>query len=677
MNHAERAHERWIWTELIGFDNRQADLGVGEYLEAAGFTPAGICLMLTSPDFVLSHQSVADEVTLPADFCSRDGHERNPHRARQAWTNHQLRRLISELHERGVEAYLTVFTRFYGDRYHREWLGDHPEACMVFRHRGWASALNCLSRLSDGSFFQDYFIPKLVEVMEHYGFDGWHGADGWGPLNGPIYEVDMSDDMVAQFAETTGCPLADAAARPCGHDTKLLEARARWLWRHARHEWIEFYAHRWTRFWRPALDALHSAGKAAVINSAWGRAPWEALYRYGIDYRRIVEAGVDGIVVETVAAGLSMDPRPYAADVTRHADFLSMLMLMREGLTRAARGRRAKLIFLHNTHDTVEEWDAIRHNPTVLEKEIYSLANVFRTEEGGLRPCADGFLVCLGDGLDEGHWSWLRDRWRLAFSGSPRRALGATLVWSDTLIDAQIADFTTTRSWTVHRLLFHLMTDGAPVQATADLRDLDQVSGPILVLNHHLLPGEELEALLSYDGGPVILIGREVAGAPPADMRFQDAGGPMSLTCLAYGATMEQVPEIEPWDAPQLPAEVMDMDEPQGYWDHFTFRAVSPDFVRACADTIAAISGAPRVIEEADHVLIMATEEAGGRLRIALKNQTRFYARPRVEVGREIDAVDILTEYPSLLVRPEGSTFSVRVPPNGITVVEVELGPEV
>ncbi len=87
MDHAERPHERWIWTELIGFDNEQPDQGVGEYVDNAGFTPHGICLMLTSPDFVLSHEDVGEEITLAEDFCSRDGHEFNPHRERQAWTN--------------------------------------------------------------------------------------------------------------------------------------------------------------------------------------------------------------------------------------------------------------------------------------------------------------------------------------------------------------------------------------------------------------------------------------------------------------------------------------------------------------------------------------------------------------------------------------------------------------
>lgn len=667
MHGTDREHERWIWTELIGFDNRHDDLGVGEYVDAAGFTPDGICLLLTSVDFVLSHQGFVEDAVLPPDVCSRDGHDRNPHRERQEWTSGQLRALIAELHARGIEVFLTVFTRFYDDRFHHEWLSDHPEALQVFRGLGRAHAVNCLSRLSDGTFFEDYFIGRLVAVMQDYGFDGWHGADGWGPLSGPIYRVSLSDDMVAQFSETTGLLLPEQIARSCDEDLDGLEARAQWLWRNVRHEWIDFWAGRWTGFWTKALDGLHEAGKRAFVNSAWGRAPWESLYRYGVDCRRIAEAGVDGVVVETVAAGLSMDPRPYAADPARHADFLSMLMLMRGALP------ETRLIFLHNTHDTVEEWDAIRHKPTLLEKEIFSLSNVHQVRgDGSLRPCADGFLVCLGDGLDEWHWRWLGERWKLAWSGASQRTLGATLAWSNSLIDAQVEDFTATRGRTVHRLLFELMTEGAPVQSIADAGDLDGVSGALLALNHHLLPEDELARLLEYDGGPVVLIGRDLPGLPAPDARIDEPFGPLSLSCLIYGAEPEAAP-VEQWEPPAMPADLMALDEPMGYWDHFDFRPVAPGFIAACARVIAEVSDAPVVTEQADDVLVMADEQANGSIRVALKNKTRFYARPRLDMRREIASVEILTEYPSLLVQPSGSEFSVRVPPEGLTVVEVAL----
>ncbi|MBU0609889.1 MAG: hypothetical protein KKI08_18540, partial [Armatimonadetes bacterium] len=374
-----RPHERWIWVELIGFDVTQPDHGVQQYLDDAGFVPEVICLLLATPDFVLSHEDREDEFDLPPDVCSRDGHELGRHRQRQVWTNRQLQALIANLQARGVKkVFLTVFTRWYGDQHHHEWLGDHPELFMVFRSLGVAHALNALARLSDGTPFEDIWAEKLVQTLEYYGFDGWQGADGWGPLNGPIFEVDFSDDIVAQFGDHRGLvtaptPLPEVVTTPWDGDVARLNARADWIWRNARQEWIGFYADRWAGFWGKMMAALHAAGKQAVINSSWGRAPFEALYRYGVDVRKIAATGVDGMIVESVAAGLSLDPRPSAADPARHFDFLTMLMLTR------ACAPDLRLIFLHNVHDICEEWDALRHVPAVLEKEIWSLANVWHT----------------------------------------------------------------------------------------------------------------------------------------------------------------------------------------------------------------------------------------------------------------------------------------------------------
>jgi hypothetical protein len=439
-----RPHERWIWVELIGFDVTQPDHGVAEYLDDAGFVPDVICLLLASPDFVLSHedrrgrQCPHEEFDLHPDFCSRDGHELGRHRQRQVWTNRQLQALIRNLQARGVKVFLTVFTAWYRDQYHPEWLGEHPELFMVFRSLGVAHALNCLARLKDGTYFEDTWAAKLVQTLNYYGFDGWQGADGWGPLNGPIFEVDFSDDMIAQFADycragartppsrsvddsrggvqAPALQLPEVVTQPCGHEPEKLNPRADWIWRHARQEWINFWADRWAGFWGKVMTALHANGKQAVINSSWGRAPFEALYRYGVDMREIAATGVDGMIVETAAAGLSLDPRPSAADPARHFDFLSMLMLIRACVP------DLRLIFLHNAHDIVEEWDALRHVPAVLEKEIWSLANVYHVETADaaarpqLRPAADGFLVCLGDGLLPEEWSWLRRRWEFSFA---------------------------------------------------------------------------------------------------------------------------------------------------------------------------------------------------------------------------------------------------------------------
>lgn len=658
-----RSHERWIWVELIGFDVEQPDYGVAEYLDTAGFTPDVICLLLTSPDFVLSHEDYEGEVELPPDYCSRDGHEFGRHRQRQKWTNRQLQGLIRGLQERGIKVFLTVFTAWYRDKFHQEWLGQHREVFYVFRSLGVGYAINPTARLADGTPFADLWARKLVQTLKYYGFDGWQGADGWGPLSGPIWEVDFSDDTVAQFAESRGAgvspasdQLPDVVTQQCGYEVEKLQARADWIWRNARSEWIAFWSERWASFWRTVLEALHAKGKQAVINSAWGRAPFEALYRYGVDYQKIAAAGVDGMIVETAAAGLSLDPR--AADEGRHFDFLSMFGLVRAYLP------DLRLIFLHNAHDIVEEWDALRHVPAVLEKEIWSLANVWHVTRNGalespptgvqshLRPAADAFLVCLGDGLSAEEWGWLRRKWEFSFGEAPHGVLGATLVWSDAAMQAEVEDFTQNRCPLSHRLIFELMTHGAPIGATVGIEDLQAAHGPLLVINSHLLPAEEMEALLKYDRGPVMMIGR--AGA--------------SLN--AYVTRGGNAVIVEERRLPGMPDDAQGLIDSRGYWDHMKQRLPDERFYADCIHVMWHMV-LPDTSFPADQVCLAGLWGAEGRLRLAIKSKIWVYCKPEINLGREIESIDVVTEFPSVRVRPEGSKFSVRIPPRGIVVLDV------
>ena len=667
MTRDRDAYERWIWTELIGFDNLQRDFGVGEYLETTGFVPDAICLLMSSVDFVLLHKDIDRETPLPMDFCSREGHERNQVRERQVWTNHQLRRFIEALHRHDIDVYLTVFTQYFGDRHHREWASDHPEVRSLYWRTGHREGINSLKRLKDGGYYEDFFAGKLLEAMDDYGFDGWHGADGYGPLSGAIYDVDFSDDMVDQFIENRGIDVPEWFHEASDDDSERLGRRARWIWRNRRRDWIEFYVDRWTRFWEKMVGCLHGAGKKAVINSAWGRAPFESLYRYGIDYRKIADTGVDGIIVETVAAALTLDPR--CGDAERHYDFLSMLMLIKAYVP------NAKLIFLHNAHDIVEQWDVLRHGPTVLEKEIYSLANVHHIHlDGTLDRCVDGLLVCLGDGIRPHEWRWLQERWRLAFSSLPKRTLGVTLVWSGAVLHSQIDDFTTTRTWTVQRLLFHLMARGAPIQSTVDVGALDRVTGPILLANAHLFPPEEQLKALSYRNGPIILIGREMASIPHSDAAFEDVYGPNPLWCGLYGATWEFSPMVGGDEEEEVPPDLMAIEDPGGYWDHFYFRKVSERFLDACVQVMFDAAGCISVVSQAEAVSVMLTEEEEGRLRLAVKNKLPVYAAPQIDLYRPIEAVTVLTEFPLMHIVPEGSRFTLKVPGHGIVVLDVVLG---
>jgi len=278
----------------------------------------------------------------------------------------------------------------------------------------------------------------------------------------------------------------------------------------------------------------------------------------------------------------------------------------------------------------------------LMEREIYSLANVFSVDgQGKLHPAADGFLVCLGDGISRDEWAWLREKWALAFAEPPRRTLGATLVWSDDALRNEIESFIRTRNCFADKLLAELMARGAPIQAVARVGELKNLTGPLVVLNPQLFPPQELAEVRGYRGGPIVAV----------DPKYEKAT-----------------------DA-SLPADLATIADPRGYWDSLICRQVSEGFLRGSAAAIRGAAGGFAVLAEEDSVNLMVQEQTDGTLRVAIKNKTHTYARPTVDLRRPIESIEVLTRFPSVLVRPQGSRFTVRVPGKGITVLAVKLQP--
>ncbi|MCX5642242.1 MAG: hypothetical protein NTY10_03270 [Candidatus Omnitrophica bacterium] len=663
-------YEAWIWTELLAFDNAQPDQGVREFLDKTGFIPKVICLMSSTPDIVLQYQPLDEERVLPPTVCSRDGHGGNEERRRQDWTNFQLKSLVDNLHRAGVEAYISLFPIFYKNKYYHEWISDHQEVLQEWDFQGRGLEMNVTRRLKDGTYVEDFFIAKTVETVLGYGFDGWHGPDGWGPLgSGGLGCTDCGDDLMGQFAQTLERELPDCVTCVSNQNTDILKERMKWIWGNLRKEWIEFNAARWETFWRKMTDAMHRVSRKTAINSAWTKAPFEALYRFGIDYKRIAGTGVDAMVVEAVAANYYLSEN--ARDL--HFNFLAMLMQIK------AYAPEMKLIFLHGVKDIVEQYDLIHHCPTNLERENYSLSNTFLQDAGGgLKRCADGFLVCLGDGIKKEEWRWLKEHWDLGFGPVPKRILGATAVWSDYAFRGSLDSYITTGAPQDHRLLYPLMEDGVQIQGYVRAEDIKGASGPLLVFNQQLLPEKELSELLGYKNGPVIMLGGRRAGLPEPDIFIEDTPASDSLVCLIYfaGHKKESV-TLNP--ERKNPAPYRETGAPLSFWEGEHCREFSGQFMACCSEKIAKIVNSVTVTDNrrngatAGKAPGQATEIeiAPGVSRVAVSNSAYVYAVTKIDLKREIKSVKVLSGFPIADIVPEGSTFKIKVPGKGIVVLEV------
>ena len=313
---------------------------------------------------------------------------------------------------------------------------------------------------------------RLAAFLSDYGFDGLHGSDGYAP---PRYILPE-----------------------CEGKERVRIARE--------------YARRYADNWKVIVSRLKPKGLSCWLNTCWTRDPYEALYRYGVDYRLLAKAGIDGFIVESSGA---------AQSIIRNFDFgpsapidRSMAMLMRL----KACVPEVPMVALHAINDDWEGWSVLRHGPTRGASEAYALGGVFY----GRKRALQGMLACLADGISRDDWKRLNRMWERAFApaGEP---MGLRVVWSDRAFDAEFDDLVVTRDASSNTILSELIRRGAPINASISVADaLADKTLPILLINPEFFPPDELAALRDRLVN-VVEIGRGArlaSGETAADLRY-------------------------------------------------------------------------------------------------------------------------------------------------------------
>jgi hypothetical protein len=697
------SHETFIWTPLIGFNKEEADRGVNEYYSKLGFAPDGISLFVFCPDIVHCHDGIETERVLPPDNCNYYGGVCNEIRDIQQWTNHDLRELVRGLNARKAGTYMGLMGVFE-DREssdpepynigHHEWLLDHRElvsACTDGSH-----GLNVLKRFKDGSWYEDFFLQKARKALHDYGFSGLHVADNFCPPCGgaTTKNGDFSDDMIEQFVSHSGIKLPGEITAPIANsDLAGLKQRGIYIWQNHKQVWLEFHTWRWAAFWKKICDGLHEDGKKVIVNNAWCSEPFEAIYRYGIDYKKLYASGVDYIAAESVATSVhsgGRDPNePYRL-------YKNMTM---PGFMKAFTPT-GKVICLNGVKDSTEEWSVITHLPSHLEREVYSLTNYFLQTSNGLERAMDGFLVCLGDGLTKDEWSWLRERHKIGFSEIPERVLTPTLIWSDQMVYGFLPDYIETRRWSAHKTLIELADNAAQLGAISPIGNLADVTGPIFIPNIDLLTTDEIAAIARYDRGAIIctsLVDRnfQMPGLE-ASLYFEDPSAEYKMCVWGFHLGEVDAQEItaslgKDDGSPDIPGEPSYDEEDLQFRKDLTFRKVSTGFVKACARLIRACYDCELTTEMEN--LIVPLRMKDGRIRLLLGNDKRLqYQLTNIRSKRPLKRVTSKSTFPALPAKPldrDGNMIVSRagqgdqdlvaygciakIPPGGLTILDIEL----
>jgi len=681
--------DTFIWMPLIGFDREQADKGVSEYVEKTGFIPKGLSVFLFHPDAINQHGGMDKEVTLPPDCCSYYGAPRNEFRERQEWTNYDLKDLAGSLKELGIEAYLGVDGVYLNDTWHNEWESEHKEL-MSFGRNGRMN-LNVLKRFKDGSYYEDFFVKKVAAALDDYGFSGLHVADFFCPPEHSICNGDFSTDLLLQFKEHSNVVFPEDISARLGFDEQSdIDMRGEYIWKNLRLEWIEFYAWRWEAFWRKIASALHKIGKKVMINNAWCSDPFEALYRYGIDYKRLYRAGVDYLVAETLPNGIELLDN--TGDMFRQ--YMSMAQLMR------AYSPEGGLLTLLGVKDCTEEWDMLHHQPIRLERDMYTIASLY-LNNGKPRRSTDGYMVTLGDGITEDEWSWIREREEIAFGVEPKRICAPTVIWSDNAYCAMLPEYIKTRRPSLHKIMYGLQNKNATLGAVSRIEDIEKLEGALFVPNFDLFSEEEQVALLSYKKGAVICIAPEGYAQKKRinyDFCISDKYSSYKLSVFVVNSSGKYTFSDGACKINEC-AEHLDAEsfkDESFFLKPMPFQPVSDAFLETVSEIIER-EGAELFSSEAQLLTLEISEAV---YRVYVFNAENIYKRIKINTGRGIKEVKAVSKYPVMPVKfvlppseneekldgakaesmrigrkfegiPYG--FEAKVPPLGVSIFDVEL----
>ena len=671
------------WMPMIGFDKEEPDKGVKKLLDRMQFKPHAMSVFLFHPDIVHHYEGLDHEYHLHPDNCAYYASPRNEERNRQDWTNWDLKVLIDNLNEAKIDSFLGIMGVDISDKYHHEWISDHPEIRQQMRSGQWS--LNVLKRFKDGTYYEDYFVDKVCTVMQDYGFTGLHVADNFCPGGGGLYTNDYSADMLEQFSMHTGIRIPPEILEPEGDSSAQANVRGDWIWEYHRQAWIEFYGWRWAAFWKKVCDRLHAIGKKVFVLGMYCTDPFQTLYHKGVDLRKLMEAGVDYFMPNMAASGSSICHN-------RKWYYYEQATMMPLSDVFAEKTKKLNML---GVKDGTEEWDMLHHAPTLLERDIYYLLSYMRYTPDGLKRSLDGFNVCLSDGIYADEWKWLKDRFDVAFGEVPKKVLLPTVVWSDAAFYNTLPDFIQTRRWTLHKFMVELAKSGTQTGAMVRIEHLSEQCGDLFVPNFDLLSEEEKKTIAAYKGGAVICTASAEKDFCPKqygivpEIYFEDQHSPYKNSAFAFNLTVKNKEAIlaclaEDDGTPGLEDPFHTKEAAAPSWrEDMIYQKVSVGFVKALGMLMK--ESLATLVESSLPILPM--EMADGRLRIYSINDDRLhYGKNQVTVHRPIKKVENVSKFPMLPVKfikgnevsfTAGTdatgmdTFRVPTPQGGISIVDV------
>lgn len=480
-----------IWSYMRCFDHRKKDYGIEEYLQKIGRKPDGFCALVVHPDFVHQHPGMEKEHVFPPHLCGYRGDSRRLDAQtyqNYCWSNYQIKGLVDALHSHGMKIYVSVMGLYYLDIFHKEWLGEHQE--LLLQATEWVEELVALKRLKDGTYYEDFFVSRIMEVLRDYGMDGVHLCDRFSPTSEPLADGDYSSDMVEQFVEHTGTSLPAQIQAGLGDDcSENKKARQKWIWGNHRAQWLRFYDWRWTGFYEKLCGAVHSIGGKVSTLGMYVSDPLRSMYSMGVDAGHLTKAGVDFFTANILPTSVNMN------GVEGEYPFLFHRYMT---IIPSVKGQApdAHIYQMLGVRDEEEEWDVFHHAPNQFERDVYTAMSYQIIRKEGIDRCIDKPFVTLGDSIGKAQWDVLNQYFDTVYSLKPQSVISPVLFWSDGANDRMLDAHIATRRPSGTQLQAYLQENGAYCGGVIRWEDLAAHNGPLFVPTFDLLDEAEREELL-------------------------------------------------------------------------------------------------------------------------------------------------------------------------------------
>lgn len=678
--------EYWYWIELIGFDKEKPDFGIENFLEASGKRATGISLLLSCVDFVNTYKGMDNEYYLGKGVASYYGHPFNDERAIQKWTNYDLKRLVKQLQDKNLKVVFSFFNMYhYLDENEKLIFGDyirqHFEICEYdCKGERQEGGVNPIKRFSDGSFYEDFLISQSEKILNDYGFDGIMLADGMSSNRQTIQNGDYTDDLVEQFLAFSKEKLPENIKLKCFDDKEEYVKRYKYIFENKLSEWLDFVSNRYKTFYNKYVEAVSNAGKLFIFNSTWTRDPFEALYRYGIDYKLINDKRIYAIMVEDcgglapIYSNLEQSLYEIPFEHRRYYNYEYMLTQM----SLKAYMPELNQISMTTVKDVMEQWNLVDNAYTEFNKMVVRRSTSFVYENGKYVLSSHTPLYCLADGIPKHTWDKINKIEELSDWGNSAEPIGFTAVFNDN-IKKEVDNYIKDKRYSQTKILNELLISGLKINCMTTFKELDNVSAPLIVCNIENYKDTEIEYLENYTKNPLFVFSyNNVLNRKCSQIISYNEKG---LKCFCYNVSLKENINL---NIAVKDTEISYYQNNRAIWtNRLIYKEVPKDFFKTCCLECDKFFDFPKIIFDEyfefpgfinnTECKLFIYKITNNNYRIIVSNDDYYVSNPNIKFLRKVLKVKSLTKPDWYNVPHDDFTVCPRVANRGVEILDINL----